>query len=398
VTARAISTPIRLALALAAALIAAAPVSAQMAQPETANVASHRPTTGAVNSRAQTPTPTAETDDGSPPPVATDAAPPGAIVHIPDTSTPQTTRTNGSLTGLGNPLGGLSAGVAWLALVLALAACGLVFWLRYMSPLRALANESVFEEDLRGLIREEMDARQGKLVATLKAEIARLETRIAELESGAPAAFPAAAPEPERQRGPGRIAPDFHTPDAHAGGGLTRARAPLDRARPAPRAPEQPIAERPIARPAVTSGPRGHELAINALKSEADFGRMLELYRRSLAGERGALADFIELHQPVGVAEDADGRFQTTDDSEPAIWFVEVANSDTHGVLLPAFKVMRDWDRSYRPMSGHKATAVFGSSYDILPGDRLSVPNPAWANRTGAATFERVARGELIGR
>ena len=104
------------------------------------------------------------------------------------------------------------------------------------------------------------------------------------------------------------------------------------------------------------------------------------------------------MHQPIGVVEDADGRFVETDEPEPAIWFVEVAGSDTHGVLLPARKVMRDWDRSYRPMSGHKATAVFGSSYDILPGERLSVTDPAWAQRTGPTSFQRVARGQMIGR
>lgn len=141
-----------------------------------------------------------------------------------------------------------------------------------------------------------------------------------------------------------------------------------------------------------------HERAIETLAGDANFGRLMEDYGRCLAGERGALTAFMDEHRPVGVAEDGQGRFQETDDPDPAIWFVVVADSNTHGVLLPARKVLRDWDRAYRPMSAMKAKSVFGSSYDILPGDRLGVVTPAWAHRIGAAAFERVARGELVGR
>jgi hypothetical protein len=141
-----------------------------------------------------------------------------------------------------------------------------------------------------------------------------------------------------------------------------------------------------------------HERAIEALTGDPDFGRLMADYGRGLAFESGALTTFMDDRRPIGVSEDALGRFQETDDPDPAIWFVVVADSNTHGVLLPARKVLRDWDRAYRPMSAMKAKSVFGSSYDILPGDRLGVVTPAWAHRIGAAAFERVARGELVGR
>jgi hypothetical protein len=317
------------------------------------------------------------------------------VVHIPNTSSAETGRDNAPLTGVGNAPFGLSAIIAWLALALALAACGLFAWQRYMSPLRAAAADEL-ESDLRDLVREELNARQDSQVAALKAQIARLEARLAELEGAAREPFPGAAAQaaaPAVRRGPAPIPADYFDDNRQE----PRARPP---ARGQPAAPARPAVQADALRPAPSQPPRqlSQSDAIAFLKNDVDYGRMLELYRRCLAGERGALNDFSEMHQPVGVVEDADGRFIETDDPEPAIWFVEVASSDTHGVLLPARKVMRDWDRSYRPMSGHKATAVFGSSYDILPGDRLSIANPAWAQRTGPASFARVARGELTGR
>ncbi len=345
--------------------------------------------------------PSAEPDDAATPSIETESpAKAGTIVRIPDTAPPATRPVNGSLTGVGNPLGALTLGIAWLALALALAACGLFAWQRYMSPLRAAAADEL-ESDLRALVREELTARQDGQIAALKAQIAKLEARLVELEGASPSPFPGAAAQaaqPAARRGPAPIPADYFDDNRPE----PRARPP-QRSQPAP--PVRPATQAdafPRPEPAQTPPPPPRPLsqgdAIAFLKNDVDYGRMLELYRRCLAGERGALNDFAEMHQPVGVVEDAEGRFVETDDPEPAIWFVEVAGSDTHGVLLPARKVMRDWDRSYRPMSGHKATAVFGSSYDILPGDRLSIANPAWARRTGPASFMRVARGELTGR
>lgn len=284
---------------------------------------------------------------------------------------------------------------AAVALVLALVACGLFIWQRYFSPLRAAAEDAL-ESEVRDMVRQELNGRQDSQVAVLKSQIAKLEARLAALEGAAPGPFPAAAtpaPQPAARRGPAPIPADYFEDNRQE----PRAR-PAQRGQPAPIAqagafrPEPAPAPRPVPRPLSQND------AIAFLKNDADYSRLLELYRRCLAGERGALNDFSEMHQPIAVVEDAEGRFVETDDPEPAIWFVEVAGSDTHGVLLPARKVMRDWDRSYRPMSGHKATAVFGSSYDILPGERLSVTDPAWAQRTGPASFARVARGEMIGR
>ncbi|GEM_PF-1761487 len=311
--------------------------------------------------------------------------------------TPALAATNDALTAVGEALAGPSAIAAWLALVLALAACGFFGWQRYMSPLRAAASDEL-ENDLRALVRLELSARQDSQVAALKAQIASLEARLAELERGALGLTPpvgGAAPETPGsaiRRGPAPIAADYFEDNRRE-----PRIPPASRAAPAP-LPRPTAGAFQRSEPVPPPRPLSQEDAIASLKSDVEYGRLLELYRRCLAGERGALGDFSEMHQPIGVVEDADGRFIETDDPEPAIWFVEVAASDTHGVLLPARKAMRDWDKSYRPMSGHKATAVFGSSYDILPGDRLSVADPAWARRTGPASFARVARGELIGR
>ena len=377
-------------IALAAALsMTAGPCLAQ------GTIAGHRAPSGST-AAARPVAPTGQTpdpDEGLGQPIQADTPARGAVIHIPNTAPPETTRDNGPLTGVGNPASGLGALVAWVALALALAACGLLVWQKFMSPLPATALPDDFEADLRALVRQEINTRQDSQIAALKAHIARLEARLAELEGGAPPPFPAGvsqAAAPAARRGPAPIPADYFEDNRQE----ARTRVP-QRSQPAGSA--RPMADpAPVQRPAAR--PLSQDDAIASLKNEADYSRLLELYRRCLAGERGALADFTEMHQPIGVVEDADGRFVETDDPEPAIWFVEAAGSNSHGVLLPARKVMRDWDRSYRPMSGHKATAVFGASYDILAGERLSVTNPAWARRTGPASFERLTRGELIGR
>jgi hypothetical protein len=311
------------------------------------------------------------------------------------TATTTAASTNGTLTPPNDLLTKVGLGLGGLALIIALAALGLIIWLRFMSPLRAIIDERSLEEALRQLIRAELRTVQDGRVAGLMAEINGLKERLAELEAGSPRPFPGAqadAAASQRPRGPAPLPADFHHEEPRERRPAPRPRAiePLAAAEPEP-------APRPRARP-VDHRPMTHERAIETLAGDADFGRLMEDYGRCLAGERGALAAFMDDHRPVGVAEDAQGRFQETDDPDPAIWFVVVADSNTHGVLLPARKVLRDWDRAYRPMSGMKAKSVFGSSYEIQPGDRLGVVTPAWAHRIGPTAFERVARGELVGR
>ena len=385
------------ALAAALSLTAAAPCLAQASYAGQPVRPSAPPSSAAQTVR----TASSAEPDTAPPPTADTESPraSGAVAPIPNTSSPETPAPDGPLSGSAAAPFGLAAIVAWAALALALAACGLFAWQRYMSPLRSAALEEL-ESDLRDLVRQELNARQDSQIGALKAQIAKLEARIAELEGAHPAPFPgtpaaAAGEAPARPRGPAPIPADYFDDNR----GEPRPRAAQRGPGPRPAAP--PV--RDFTAPQPSPPPRAARSLIQgdpvaSLKTDAEYARLVELYRRCLAGERGALADFSEMHLPVGVVEDADGRFVESDDPEPAIWFVEVAGSDTHGVLLPARKVMRDWDRSYRPMSGHKATAVFGSSYDILPGERLSVTNPAWAQRTGPNSFVRVARGEMIGR
>jgi hypothetical protein len=381
-----------MAAGLAALTLLIAP-GAGFAQP-----ASHGAPRAAARTQSQTPGTPTEEQSGTP-----DVAPglPVNGAEVRTTATSATPVNNDTLTRLNDRLTSVDVltkvgvGLAVAALLMALVALGLTLWLRFMSALRAITDQRSLEEALRQLIRAELRTVEDGRVAGLVAEINRLKERLAQLEikHQPDLASQTQSAAPPRPSGPAPIAADFHRLEPRDN------RPQQARAVTEPTPPPQTVHEpatRLRSRP-VDNRPGNHERAIEVLKDEADYRRLMEDYGRCLAGDRGALAAFVADHHPVGIAEEDKGRFLETDDPDPTIWYVEVSGSDSYGILLPARRTMRDWDKSYRHMGGMKAKALFGSIYEILAGERLSVSKPAWAYRRGGSVFELVARGELVG-
>jgi hypothetical protein len=319
---------------------------------------------------------------------------------------------NGIFTEAGEALREFNPGIAWIALAFAIAACALTAWLGFMPALRELSDLEKFDEHLRSVVRKEIEAAYGGRFASLNDQIEALEARLGELKASAarsnvipPRPMEADVSDtPRLIRRPGPVSPTFHQDDSSRPAWpkvtdpfreLTDNGRPRDDSHAQPR-PASHLSSQAES-PRIVQPPLTHDRAISQLQNDPDYLRLLDLYGRVVAGEKQALGAFTDQYQPCGVAEGGEGRFQEADGPEAAIWFVEVASSNKYGILLPAKKTLIDWDRTYRQMSGQRARAVFGPSYDILPGDKLSVSNPAWARRLTECTFERVARGILMG-
>jgi len=274
----------------------------------------------------------------------------------------------------------LPPGLRWS---LALTACGFFGWQNTCPPPRRASDE--LENDLRALVRLELSARQDSQVAALKAQIASLEARLAELDAAPWALRRPSGAAPETPGSPSAEAPRPSPPTISRTIAASRASRPRRAQRRRP-SPGRPTGAFQRSEPVPPPRPLSQEDAIASLKSDVEYGRLLELYP-PLPGRRAGRAGRLQRDAPAHWRRRGRRTAAIIEDrrSGTAIWFVEVAASDTHGVLLPARKAMRDWDKSYRPMSGHKATAVFGSATTSCPASRLSVADPAWARRTGPA-------------
>jgi len=135
--------------------------------------------------------------------------------------------------------------------------------------------------------------------------------------------------------------------------------------------------------------------AIAALSQDADALAALDRYNQlAAAGDRKGLQRFMADYDVVALAETAAD--ELSEDADGLLWWVDVG-SETHGLLLPAGKVIQDWDKLYRSLAGANAKKDLGTSFELRSAERLRIVTPAWARRTGGPNRRRVARGVLEG-
>lgn len=76
-------------------------------------------------------------------------------------------------------------------------------------------------------------------------------------------------------------------------------------------------------------------------------------------------------------------------------WFASPGTSE--GIILPGWKPLRDWQKSYRGLMGEAARAELGDWYDIHPGDVPRISRPAVGSIGPDSRVMCTIRGAMVG-
>jgi hypothetical protein len=142
--------------------------------------------------------------------------------------------------------------------------------------------------------------------------------------------------------------------------------------------------------------------AAKAISQAPAFLTLMGDYRGLLSGAARTPRDFIDRYRPLAAsAEDEDGQVRLARDGDAAtapLWFVELADTDGMGVLLPGFEAIKNWGKSYRTWNGGKARTTFRAAFALHAG-KLAVTHPAIVARVpgdpGSARL--VSLGDMSG-
>lgn len=215
-----------------------------------------------------------------------------------------------------------------------------------------------------------------RLVLDLDARINVLQSEIRHLSSGSIATDSNQAASAEgraesRRQGPGRLRDDFFTEDI-AVNNKARGRGSEPQRATAPLATDRPRARENSASPDM----RAADIA-NLAKSP-EIQAVVDSYHQVLAGRMNP-SDFERTYQPELLGSNDDGAFLSVrSDADAFFWLIPARGDPSIGILVPSKEPIKSWPSRYQFGGGTGARKVFGTAFQVDPGDSLELIQPAW--------------------